>query len=595
VGGTWGHLEILRQLGEGEFGEVYQCRDPSLDLVVALKLIRRRFDSPDPRLSGALRDFLREGRFLARVRHPNVVTVHGAAAHDGLAGIWMEYVRGRTLTDLLGRQGLFGAREASLIGADLSRALAAVHAEGVIHRDLKAQNVIREDGGRIVLMDFGAGRDLVEQDERRLRMAGTPLYMAPETLLEGVATQRSDLYGLGVLLFHLVTGTFPITGATLDEIVEACEERRATPLRDLRPDLPTGFVRAVERAIAFDTGDRFGSAGEMERALETHGETSISWDVPPGAGRADAAQETRTGTWILRGLGGLALAVFLGTITSVAYRVSLGIPEGFQPEGLLEDLSIWGVRTFIPALVIMLLILGGLGALLLVLRGLWWTVQAVAPQETAARLRRRLLGARLRLAALDHGMVTKALFLAGLVALVSLVYAYSGLLGAVIDLMADATAGDARVSLLDPATQRPYHYAYFFSFSALILALVGGLWGISTLADAGEPGRPLDGAARTGIAVLALIAATVMVLPWRLLFHGEGEPVCYAGERAFVIGEREEDLLLYFPGNRSTRFPGNRSTRRIRDDSERLEREPERREEYIFDSRVGECGTDGIP
>lgn len=587
VGGTWGHLEILRKLGEGEFGEVYQCRDPSLDLIVALKLIRRRFETEHPRPSGALRTFLREGRFLARVRHPNVVTVHGAAMHDRLAGIWMEYVRGRTLTELLKRQGLFGPREASLVGADLCRALAAVHAEGVIHRDIKAQNVIREDGGRIVLMDFGAGRDLVERNEERLRLAGTPLYMAPETLLEGIATQRTDLYGLGVLLFHLVTGTFPITGSTLDEIVEACERRRGTPLRDLRPDLPTGFVRAVERSIAFDPGERFASAGEMERALESHGETSISWDAPPRPERQGPSMgETPTGTWILRGLAGLALAIFLGTVTSVAYRVSLGIPEGFQPEGLLEDVSIWGVRTFIPTLVIMLLMLGGLGAMVFAVRAVWWGIRALAPPETAARWRRRFMGLHLRLTTLDAGTVSKAVFLAGLVAVSGLVYVHSGLLGAVIDLMSEATARDARVSLLDPATQRPRHYGYFIGFTAVILALIGGLWGISTLAGENGPERPLDRAARAGIIVLALVAATVMVLPWRLLFHAEGEPACYDGRRAFIIGERDEDLLLY--------FPGTRRTRRVQDDTEFLERERERRTEYIFDSRVGGCAT-GTP
>lgn len=590
VGATWGHLEVLRKLGEGEFGEVYQCRDPSLDMVVALKLIRRRVDTGSADLSDALRSFLREGRFLARVRHPNVVTVYGAAAHDGVAGIWMEYVRGRTLAELLKRQGLFGAREASLIGTDLCRALAAVHAEGVIHRDIKIQNVIREEGGRIVLMDFGAGRDLVKRREDELRVAGTPLYMAPETLLEGVATQRSDLYSLGVLVFHLVTGTFPITGSGMEEILEAYERRRSTPLRDLRPDLPTGFVRTVERAIAFDPDERFASAGEMERALESQGETTVSWDRPTAAGRQgpDAVTaETRTGTWILRGLAGLALAIFLGTMTSVAYRLSLGIPAGFEPEGLLEDLSIWGLRTVIPALAIMLLILAGLGLVLLLVRTAWWCLEALAPRRTVDHLRRRFLGIRWKIATFQPGVLARFVFLAGLAALVGLVYTYSGLLQAVIDLMAEQTALRARVELLDPTTRRPLHYFYFASFAALILALLGGLWGISALTDEREPPTPVDRAARAGIVVLALAAATVMVLPWRLLFHSDGEPVCYDDSRAYVIGERDEDVLLY--------FPGTRRTRRIREGSELLEREAEGRREFIFAADAAPCGNEPAP
>src|SRR4029077_3080841 len=122
-----------------------------------------------------------EGRLLARVRHPNVVTVYGVAAHEQRVGLWMELVRGATLEQQLGAHGPLSAREAALIGIDLCRALAAIHAAGLIHRDVKAQNVMREDGGSIVLMDLGTSR---EADGRLTRsvpeLAGTPLYLAPE-------------------------------------------------------------------------------------------------------------------------------------------------------------------------------------------------------------------------------------------------------------------------------------------------------------------------------------------------------------------------------------------------------------------------------
>ena len=129
-----------------------------------------------------------EARALARVRHPSVVCVHGADMHDGRAGLWMELVRGRTLAQLVAANGLFGPREAAGIGQDLCRALAAVHAEHLVHRDVKAQNVMRGlAGGRIVLMDFGASH--------------TPLYLAPEVLAGGRDTVASDLDALGVLLY----------------------------------------------------------------------------------------------------------------------------------------------------------------------------------------------------------------------------------------------------------------------------------------------------------------------------------------------------------------------------------------------------------
>src|SRR5439155_25572190 len=135
---------------------------------------------------------IREGALLARVAHPNVVIVHGAERHDGRVGLWMELVRGRTLDQLRGEHGLFGEREATLIGLDLCRALAAVHAAGIVHRDIKTANVMREEGGRIVLMDFGMGLDIAQEGRVSGSLTGTPLYMAPELFRGGPATARSD-------------------------------------------------------------------------------------------------------------------------------------------------------------------------------------------------------------------------------------------------------------------------------------------------------------------------------------------------------------------------------------------------------------------
>ena len=104
------------------------------------------------------------------MRHPSVVTVYGAEEHDGRVGLWMEFIEGRTLEALLQAQGPFGAREAALVGRELCRAVAAVHGAGLVHRDIKAQNVMREDGGRLVLMDFGAGQMI--QGEVAQRRAG---------------------------------------------------------------------------------------------------------------------------------------------------------------------------------------------------------------------------------------------------------------------------------------------------------------------------------------------------------------------------------------------------------------------------------------
>lgn len=259
----WGPLHVVAHLGQGGFGDVFRAVDPKLDREVALKLLREK-ESGEPNVADAV---IREGRLLARVKHANVATVFGAERHDGRVGIWMEFIRGKDLAQLLNEQGPLGAREATGIGLDLCRALAAVHAAGVVHRDVKAQNVMREEGGRIVLMDFGAGLESGEGDAALRSVSGTPLYMAPEIFRGETVTPRSDIYSLGVLLYYLATGAFPVSGRTIDEIAAAHEAGDARLLRDTRPDLPDAFVQAVERAIARDPARRFASAGAFEMAL----------------------------------------------------------------------------------------------------------------------------------------------------------------------------------------------------------------------------------------------------------------------------------------------------------------------------------------
>lgn len=264
----WGDLELLDVLGRGAYGTVYRARDPRLDREVALKLLR----VPAGRTPETADSVIEEGRLLARVRHPNVVTVHGADAREGRVGIWMELIRGRTLADLVRENGPFSPGEAAVIGADLCRALAAVHGRGIVHRDIKAQNVMRERGGRIVLMDFGIGVPSDLNETAGTDTAGTPLYLAPEVLAGQSATYRSDLYALGVLLFFLVSGEFPVQAASLEELREAHRTGERQDLRDLCPTCPDAFAATVETALAADPEGRFGTAGEMGRRLARVGE-----------------------------------------------------------------------------------------------------------------------------------------------------------------------------------------------------------------------------------------------------------------------------------------------------------------------------------
>jgi len=274
----WAHLELLECVGEGSFGAVYRAWDPQLEREVALKLLT--YDERFAEVHASR--VAREGQMLARIRHPNVVTVFGVAVQDGRVGLWMEFVRGVTLEELVHDTSTLSAREAALIGIDVCRAAAAIHRAGLVHRDIKAQNVMREEGGRIVLMDFGTGREIAAGAAAPASgWAGTPLYIAPEIFQGAAATEQSDLYAIGVLMYWLVTGSFPVQGQTVKELIAAHADHTRIHLRDISPDLPTTFVSVIDRAIAADPAERYTTAGALEADLLKVLEPPVPAPEPP--------------------------------------------------------------------------------------------------------------------------------------------------------------------------------------------------------------------------------------------------------------------------------------------------------------------------
>jgi tetratricopeptide (TPR) repeat protein len=256
---TWGSFTLLARVGFGGFGEVYRAWDPHLQREVALKLLLPGAISGEAEYEA----MLREARALASVHHPNIVPVHGIDRQNGRVGFWTDFVRGKTLSVLVAEQGTFGARETALIGLDVAKALSAVHRAGILHRDIKAENVMREEGGRILLMDFG----LSSLQQGQTNIAGTPSYMAPELFRGGQSTVTTDIYAMGVLLYYLVAGEYPakLSGLTVTEALVQLAHRK--PLMDLRPDVPESLLRTVSTAMEMDPAKRFSSAGQLANAL----------------------------------------------------------------------------------------------------------------------------------------------------------------------------------------------------------------------------------------------------------------------------------------------------------------------------------------
>ena len=242
----WGHLAVQEKIADGGSSEVYRAWDAGLGTHVALKLLRPDAAAPRARV------FLDEARRLAKVRHRNMLSVYGAAAHDRRPGLWCEWIDGHSLTRQVAEHGPLGADEAVVLGIALCRALGAVHAAGLLHGDVKPDNVLRERGGRIVLADLGAGGEPAAVNAS-LRSAATPAWLAPEVLQGALRTPQQDLFALGGVLQYVLGGRVPDpsrAGADLERV-----------------DVPAALREVIARARAVDPLQRYADAGEMLRAL----------------------------------------------------------------------------------------------------------------------------------------------------------------------------------------------------------------------------------------------------------------------------------------------------------------------------------------
>jgi eukaryotic-like serine/threonine-protein kinase len=257
-----------RELGRGGMATVYLARDLKHDRPVALKVLH-------PELANGLgpERFLREIHLTARLDHPHILPVLDSGAVDQLLWYTMPYVRGETLRELLRRETQLGLEEAITLTRQVAGALDYAHREGVVHRDLKPENIMIADGQARVA-DFGVARALAggsDGEERLTRTGvavGTPLYMSPEQAAGGTVDGRSDVYALGCVLYEMLAGEPPFTGATPQTVIARRMLQPPLPVTQLRPGVPMSVDRAITRALAPVPADRFATPGEFARALD---------------------------------------------------------------------------------------------------------------------------------------------------------------------------------------------------------------------------------------------------------------------------------------------------------------------------------------
>lgn len=318
-----GRFSLESEIGRGGMGIVYLARDVILERPVAIKLLAPAIAAR----ADVRRRFLREARIAAQCFHPNIVPIHGVEESGDLAWFVMAYVPGETLADRLHRVGRLPAESIRRIGREIGWALSYAHERGVVHRDVKPENILLEHGtDRALIADFGIA---FREDASAQAIAGAPSgevagtarFMAPEQALGESLDGRADLYALGVTLYLAATGRYPYDGNSAFAIMAQQSVARAPSVRELAPQLPDTLADAVDQCLATDMGDRFDSAARFVAAIER---TADGGELPA------EAREVRLGA-----SGTMTLVEWSIAVAFAGFFLIMGERAGSLGRGLL--------------------------------------------------------------------------------------------------------------------------------------------------------------------------------------------------------------------------------------------------------------------
>ena len=273
LGSLISHYRVTGKLGTGGMGVVYEAEDTRLPRKVALKFLPEEL-AQDP---DAGRRFRREAETVALLNHPNICTIYDIGDHDGRAFIAMECLEGVNLKTYMARNTLDTAAIGG-IAMQITDALAAAHAKGIVHRDIKPGNIVVSEARKVKVLDFGLARRFRMPETGTLglegstipgRPMGTANYMAPERILQLPLDPRSDLFSVGVVIYEMATGRLPFAGASPSETVTNVLEKDPVPLTTLASDRPRELERIVKQLLAKRAADRYQSAADLREALSS--------------------------------------------------------------------------------------------------------------------------------------------------------------------------------------------------------------------------------------------------------------------------------------------------------------------------------------
>jgi serine/threonine protein kinase len=272
-------FDVLGELGRGGMGIVYKARDRETSEIVALKVLKPELlENPT-----VIERFKNEMRLARKITHKNVCRIHDFHRDDEVAYISMEYVEGESLRALLDQRKGFTVEQGLSIAHQLCAGLAEAHAQGVVHRDLKPQNVMMDASGKITIMDFGIARSVDSGNTLTVGIIGTPAYMAPEQAEGKPVDHRTDIYALGLLLYEVFTGVAAFSGETMVTVVMKQIMETPRPPRQLQPSLPANLERVILGCLEKSPDRRFASITELDAALSSGDGAPLAASTPAPA------------------------------------------------------------------------------------------------------------------------------------------------------------------------------------------------------------------------------------------------------------------------------------------------------------------------